>query len=295
MGGFGLSRGRAQGALPAGHLLLAVGADPHRPGEGRRDDDRVWLGRANLAIKTGRFDEAARWLDACSERRPDDLTVWCARLDLARATSDWEGAWRALDHLPADGVSPVESLRLRAWLAARLGDAAVERAALAAVLEQEPGDTAALDRLAELSAEAGAVRGGDPDPVGGGPDRRRQGVLPGPDRERLDRRPRGARPPGRNLGPPDRGPRLGPDPGRKGITPGSIAAEPHPRWRRGGPGPGPDPRRALRRPPARRGSPPNPRQLLVRPRLSSSTTPRPAASASSTRTAGPRSASSPRR
>src|SRR4029077_14049876 len=114
------------------------------------DDDRVWLGRASLAIKTGRFDEAARWLAACSERRPHDLTVWRARLDLARATSDWEGAWRALDHLPADGVSPVESLRLRAWLAARLGDAAVERASLAAVLEQEPGDTAALDRLAEL-------------------------------------------------------------------------------------------------------------------------------------------------
>jgi hypothetical protein len=47
--------------------------------------------------------------------------------------------------------------RLRAWLAAGLGDAPVERAALTAVLEQEPGDTAALDRLAELAAEAGAI------------------------------------------------------------------------------------------------------------------------------------------
>ncbi len=35
-------------------------------------DDRVWLGKANLAIWTGQLGEAARWLDACQERRPDD-------------------------------------------------------------------------------------------------------------------------------------------------------------------------------------------------------------------------------
>jgi hypothetical protein len=122
------------------------------------DDDRVWLGRANLALRTGRFDEAARWLDACGERRPADPLVWRSRLELARATGDSEGAWRALDHLTADGVSPVELLRLRAWLAARLGDAPAERAALSALVEQEPGDIAALDRLAELAAEVGAVQ-----------------------------------------------------------------------------------------------------------------------------------------
>ncbi len=33
------------------------------------DDDRVWLGRANLAIQTGAHDEARRWLDACQRRR----------------------------------------------------------------------------------------------------------------------------------------------------------------------------------------------------------------------------------
>ena len=31
---------------------------------GHPDDDRVWLGRANLATWSGRFDEAARWLEA---------------------------------------------------------------------------------------------------------------------------------------------------------------------------------------------------------------------------------------
>ena len=34
------------------------------------DDDRVWLGRANAAITTGRFDEAAPWLDAVPEPSP---------------------------------------------------------------------------------------------------------------------------------------------------------------------------------------------------------------------------------
>ena len=42
------------------------------------DDDRVWLGRANLAIREGEYDEAARWIDAGLRRRPDDVPVWRA-------------------------------------------------------------------------------------------------------------------------------------------------------------------------------------------------------------------------
>ena len=34
------------------------------------DDDRGWLGRGNLATRTGQFDEATRWLDRCAARRP---------------------------------------------------------------------------------------------------------------------------------------------------------------------------------------------------------------------------------
>ena len=49
------------------------------------DDDRVWLGRANLATWSGRFEEADRWLARCLERRPRDPAVWRARLDWARA------------------------------------------------------------------------------------------------------------------------------------------------------------------------------------------------------------------
>ena len=51
------------------------------------DDDRVWLGRANLAIRTGAFDEAQRWLDACLRLRPEDFPVWRARLSWGIATN----------------------------------------------------------------------------------------------------------------------------------------------------------------------------------------------------------------
>src|SRR5262249_18389256 len=49
---------------------------------------------------------------------------------------------------------------LRAWLAVLSGDAAAERAALTALAEHEPGQTAAVDRLAQLAAEAGALEEG---------------------------------------------------------------------------------------------------------------------------------------
>jgi hypothetical protein len=39
------------------------------------DDDRVWLGRACLAIRKERLDEADEWLKKCLARRPDDPVV----------------------------------------------------------------------------------------------------------------------------------------------------------------------------------------------------------------------------
>ena len=119
------------------------------------DDDRVWLARANLAIRTGQFDRAAEWLDACLRRRPEDPAVWRARLELARATGDLSGVWRALDHLPSAGNSPADVSRLRVWMAASLGNLPAERAALAVLIGHEPGDIAALDRLAELVGQTG--------------------------------------------------------------------------------------------------------------------------------------------
>ena len=115
------------------------------------NDDRGWLARANLAIRTGQFDRAAQWLDACSRRRAGDSVVWRARLELARAQSDVAGAWNALERLPADALSPAELLRLRAWLASLTGDLQVERAALRSLVEREPGATEAVDRLAIIA------------------------------------------------------------------------------------------------------------------------------------------------
>src|SRR5262249_10386865 len=89
-------------------------------------DDRVWLGRANHAILTGCFGEAAGWLGRCMGRRPNDPAVWRARLDLAMATGDLDGFWAAVAHLPADRFDAGAARALRVWLAGRHGDGAVE-------------------------------------------------------------------------------------------------------------------------------------------------------------------------
>jgi tetratricopeptide (TPR) repeat protein len=119
------------------------------------EDDRVWLGRANLAARSGRLEEASGWLDACLERRPDDPAVWQARLEWALAAGRADEALRASGHLPAGRLAATEVLALRAWFAARRGDAEAERSALEALLEQEPGASEALERLAVLASRSG--------------------------------------------------------------------------------------------------------------------------------------------
>lgn len=122
---------------------------------GSERDDRVRLGRANHAIAAGRFDEAEPWLAPCLEHRPDDPSAWRAALDLGVARDDPAAAWRAAEHLPAAALSEIERLRLRSWFAGRSGDARLERAALAALTESEPGNTGAWDRRAERSLAEG--------------------------------------------------------------------------------------------------------------------------------------------
>ncbi len=119
------------------------------------DDDRVWLARANLALLSGQFPEAARWLDSCRNRRPEDPVVWRAWLRWARAADSIEEARRALAHLPAERFSLAEMLALRAWFANREGHADQERTALEQLIDHAPGDTQALERLAVLAAESG--------------------------------------------------------------------------------------------------------------------------------------------
>ncbi|MFI5454447.1 MAG: FG-GAP-like repeat-containing protein [Isosphaerales bacterium] len=122
------------------------------------EDDRVWLGRANYALLTARFAEAALWLDRCLKRRPEDPSVWQARLDLALATDDIPGFWTAVAHLPANRFDAGAVHSVRAWLSARCNDSSLERRELTALLKYAPGDTKALERLAILTIQAGDPR-----------------------------------------------------------------------------------------------------------------------------------------
>jgi tetratricopeptide (TPR) repeat protein len=123
------------------------------------DDDRVWLGRANLAIRTGNFDEAERWLDACQRRRLDDIPVWRARLSWAMATCRADAVREALVHLPARESSVADIHRIRAWLGAQQGDHGTEREELERLLALEPADLPALKRLVELARYDGRPEG----------------------------------------------------------------------------------------------------------------------------------------
>jgi tetratricopeptide (TPR) repeat protein len=123
--------------------------------ENAPDDDRIWLGRANLAIRKGEFAAARRWLDGCLRRRPGDAAVWRSRLEMALATGDVAGAREALTLLRSERLSPVRLLELRVWFAAQAGDLERERLALEALLEHAPGRVQSVERLAELELLAG--------------------------------------------------------------------------------------------------------------------------------------------
>lgn len=115
------------------------------------DDDRVWLGRANLAIRQGDDREAERWLDACRRRRPDDLPVWRARLRRAVAADRFDEVPSALERIPAVKFPLAEAHRIAARLAAHRGDIPREAQALDRLIAEDPTDGPALDRLAELA------------------------------------------------------------------------------------------------------------------------------------------------
>jgi tetratricopeptide (TPR) repeat protein len=132
-----------------------VRADLERAGRLAPDDDRVWLGKANLAIRSGRLADARSWLDACLRSRPEDPDVWQARLEWARGCERADRAAAAARHLPAGWLGDDEREALAAWFASRRGDAEAERRALEALLEQRPTDSAALERLALLELERG--------------------------------------------------------------------------------------------------------------------------------------------
>ncbi len=119
------------------------------------DDDRVWLGRANLAIRLGQHAEAARWIEACRKLRPTDPPVVCAWLDWALAAHRLDEFARALSLLKSDSLTQSEVSALRVRFAAAIGDTRAEQVALTERIELEPGDARALERLAELAVDSG--------------------------------------------------------------------------------------------------------------------------------------------
>ena len=124
-------------------------------GQEAPDDDRVWLGKADLARENGRFAEADDRLVRCEAKHPDDPAVLRARLDWALAANRLDLAARTLRRLRADQLEPTELAALRARFAAERNDPAAEQAMLEQLIAAAPGDSAALDRLADLAAQAG--------------------------------------------------------------------------------------------------------------------------------------------
>ena len=169
------------------HIAMGVGTASAESVQGFLDraerlapkDERIGLGRANLAIRQGAFDEAARWINACLRQLPEDVPTWRTRLEWAMATERVAEARAALDHLPAAESNPAEVHRLAAWFAARKGDVAAERRALLQLVEADPADGAAFDRLAELAVTGRPVCPSRRATAAEGGARSDQGPVPG--------------------------------------------------------------------------------------------------------------------
>jgi enediyne biosynthesis protein E4 len=135
----------------------AIRATLDRAGQVAPDDEGIWLWKANLAIRTKSYEEAARWIDRCLKRRPEVPAIWHARLDWAVATNQVPAAQEALKHLPAGESSPAEVEKLAAWFAAQEGDLEAARKALERLIAAEPTDLGARDRLIELFVKSGRM------------------------------------------------------------------------------------------------------------------------------------------
>ena len=76
---------------------------------------------------------------------------WRLRPSTLMALNGQQGTCRA------SGFTTVELLRLRAWVTARQGDSLREREALQALVDQDPGNIGAWDRLSEFAVKAGRM------------------------------------------------------------------------------------------------------------------------------------------
>jgi hypothetical protein len=118
-------------------------------------DDRVWLGKARLAIESGRWEDAALWLARC-RRACADGPVWRAWLEWGRGSGRPDQVALAAQQLERLGkLDTGERSSIHAWLHEQAGNTRSEAAALERWLRVEPAATTALERLAELAFRAG--------------------------------------------------------------------------------------------------------------------------------------------
>ena len=103
------------------------------------DDDRVWLGLANLARRAGRLDEAAERLRKCRDTRPEDPAVWRSWLAWASRPTASRRPASPCHISPPSGFTEGEVQELRAWFAASADDRQGERRELERLVECEPG------------------------------------------------------------------------------------------------------------------------------------------------------------
>jgi tetratricopeptide (TPR) repeat protein len=118
------------------------------------DDDRVWLGQANVAIWVSDLNQAERWIRKCLDRRPHDPAVWRTALFLAQTAGDIPAFHRAIEHLTPSDIDPSELPAIRAWLANRTGLREHERQALEERVRLCPWDAKPFERLVELAGNA---------------------------------------------------------------------------------------------------------------------------------------------
>jgi enediyne biosynthesis protein E4 len=134
-------------------LILAVGERLKNMAREAPDDDRVWLGLADLEASAGQYDEADALLRKCEARRAGDPDVLLARLTWALDTERPDEALSAASRLAATHLAPSEAAGFAVRLALLYGTN--EQKALERRVELDPGDCTAWGRLAELAARGG--------------------------------------------------------------------------------------------------------------------------------------------
>ena len=135
------------------------------------DDDRVWLARAYLATRYGRYAEGAPWLDRSCGRSPDDPGRLACDVAMGAGRRRPEEAVACAGPDPGRRLTPRGAMVPPRLVRRRRDDAAAERDALEHLIAIEPGNTQALDRLARCShpGRPGRSRRGAPPPPGGEP------------------------------------------------------------------------------------------------------------------------------